>query len=96
MSARQQDPLLSTIRMTYDKNDNVELETDSDRFREPEKKSIWEKIADGFKTANDMRKGFRKGVAEALFSTVEGIWNTVTHPVKTAKGIVYAILSIRT
>nr|WP_246861226.1 hypothetical protein [Bacillus sp. REN3] len=69
----------------------VKANKKTDRFREPEKKSIWEKIADGFKTANDIRKGFRKGVVEALFSKVEGIWNAVTHPVKTAKGIVYAI-----
>nr|WP_246861233.1 HNH endonuclease [Bacillus sp. REN3] len=69
----------------------VKADKKADRFREPEKKSIWEKTAGGFKTANDIRKGFRKGVAGALFSTVEGIWNAVTHPIKTANGIVYAI-----
>lgn len=63
----------------------------ADRFKEPEKKSVWDKMKDLFGTANDVVSGFRKGVAEAIFSTVEGIWNAITHPIETAKGIVYAV-----
>nr|WP_246861309.1 hypothetical protein [Bacillus sp. REN3] len=91
--ARTIEKKLGKLHQFIDASMDLYMKADkkADRFREPEKKSIWEKFADGFKTANDIRKGFRKGVAEALFSTVEGIWNAVTHPVKTAKGIVYAI-----
>jgi hypothetical protein len=63
----------------------------ADRFKEPEKKSVWDKMKDLFGTANDVVSGFRKGVAKAVFSTFEGIWNAITHPIETAKGIVYAV-----
>nr|WP_246861308.1 hypothetical protein [Bacillus sp. REN3] len=91
--ARAIDKKLGKLNQFVDASMDLYVKADkkADRFREPDKKSIWEKIADGFKTANDIRKGFRKGVAEALFSTVEGIWNAVTHPIKTANGMIYAI-----
>jgi predicted ribonuclease toxin of YeeF-YezG toxin-antitoxin module len=63
----------------------------ADRFKEPKKQSVWDKMKDMFGTANDIVSGFRKGLAEAAFSTFEGIWNAITHPIETAKGIVYAV-----
>ncbi|GAM12827.1 hypothetical protein [Mesobacillus selenatarsenatis] len=69
----------------------VKADKKADRLKEPEKKSVWDKMKDMFGTANDVVSGFRKGLAEAVFSTVEGIWNAITHPIETAKGIVYAI-----
>jgi hypothetical protein len=69
----------------------VKADKKADRFKEPEKKSTWDKMKDMFGTANDVVSGFRKGLAEAVFSTVEGIWNAITHPIETAKGIVYAV-----
>lgn len=69
----------------------VKADKKADRLKEPEKKSVWDKMKDLFGTANDVVAGFRKGVADAVFSTVEGIWNAITHPIETAKGIVYAV-----
>jgi predicted ribonuclease toxin of YeeF-YezG toxin-antitoxin module len=69
----------------------VKADKKADRLKELEKKSVWDKMKDIFGTANDVVSGFRKGVAEAVFSTVEGIWNAITHPIETAKGIVYAV-----
>jgi hypothetical protein len=69
----------------------VKADKKADRLKEPEKKSVWDKMKDVFGTANDVVSGFRKGLAEAVFSTVEGIWNVITHPIETAKGIVYAV-----
>ncbi|MBT2680550.1 hypothetical protein J7E38_16190 [Bacillus sp. ISL-35] len=69
----------------------VKADKKADRFKEPEKKSVWDKMKDIFGTADDVVSGFRKGVAEAVFSSVEGIWNAITHPIETAKGIVYAV-----
>ncbi|WP_257391697.1 DNA/RNA non-specific endonuclease [Mesobacillus jeotgali] len=90
---REAEKKLKKIHQFVDGSMNLYVKADkkADRFKEPEKKSVWDKMKDMFGTANDVVSGFRKGVAEAVFSTVEGIWNAITHPIETAKGIVYAV-----
>ncbi|UFT98806.1 hypothetical protein KO561_16655 [Radiobacillus kanasensis] len=60
-------------------------------LKEPEKKSIWDRIKEGFDVVSDSVTGFIDGIVDAVVSTVEGLWNIVTHPVETINGIVYFV-----
>ncbi|MFS0864285.1 hypothetical protein [Fredinandcohnia sp. 179-A 10B2 NHS] len=56
-----------------------------------EKKSAWDRFKEGFGAFLDGAKGFGKGLWDSVVSTVEGIWNAITHPIETIKGIIHVI-----
>lgn len=54
-------------------------------------KTIWDQIAEAFNTANEVVWGFRKGLLDTVVSTVEGLWEMVTHPIDTFNGLVHVV-----
>nr|WP_309100501.1 TNT domain-containing protein [Fredinandcohnia onubensis] len=68
-----------------------QVNSQSQKLTEPPKKSFWESVGDFFGVVGDSIKGFGTGLWDVVVSTVEGIWNIITHPVETFKGLVHVI-----
>ncbi|MFJ7724777.1 TNT domain-containing protein [Neobacillus sp. NPDC097160] len=60
-------------------------------FTVPGGKSFWEKLGDELNTVGEVITGFGAGLVDTLVSTVEGLWNVVTHPIQTVKGLVHVV-----
>ncbi len=57
----------------------------------PEEKSWWEQLLDWFEAAGDFIAGVVKGLADVVASTLAGIWQVVTNPIETGKGLLYMV-----
>ncbi|WP_010677570.1 YwqJ-related putative deaminase [Bacillus timonensis] len=81
---------VDTSLSSYEQADK-QVNANSQKLTEPPKKSFWESVGDFFGVVGNSIKGFGTGLWDVVVSTVEGIWNIITHPVETFKGLVNVI-----